>query len=71
MLTYQKNKLANLILQFEISFNQSLINDAERFKAMSKNDALTEIRKYHNNDIKKIDTIKRNIQSIKKQIDKL
>ena len=67
MLTYQKNKLINLLLQFEIAFNDT-INEIDdntnrlyatgEFQKASESSYIAE-------------TISRNLQSIKKQINKL
>lgn len=56
MLSYQKNKLINLLLQFEMEFN--------------KLDDISPAR-FYKHEIDSIKTIYRNIESIKKQIKKL
>lgn len=56
MLSYQKNKLLNLILQFEIAINQYY---DEQWQDGDQKILLS------------LETINRNIQSIKKQINKL
>ena len=67
MLSYQKNKLINSLLQFEIAFNDTIneiddntnrLYNAKEYQKASEASFIAE-------------TISRNIQSIKKQINKL
>lgn len=60
MLNYQKNKLINLLLQFEIELNES-INDIE----------LMPIGSFTKKTIETTKIIDRNLKSIKKQINNL
>ena len=60
MLSYQKNKLINLILQFEISFNNA-VNDFMAIPVGTWTNARDEYAK----------VVQRNLISIKKQINKL
>jgi hypothetical protein len=60
MLQYQKNTLLNLLLQFEMKLNDE-VNDFEN----------TPVGNWTNGNDKALDIIKRNVQSIKKQINSL
>lgn len=62
MLTYQKNKLINLLLQFEIIFNKET-DEIEKIQLKNQGEA--------DDMMNKFDIIHRNIQSIKKTINKL
>lgn len=67
MLTYQKNKLINLLLQFEISFNDIKNDIDKKTNDLANSGNFTEASDY--SFINEI--IDRNLTSIKKQINKL
>jgi hypothetical protein len=67
MLNYKKNKLTNLILQFEIAFNEAQNDIDDKTNAMSAAGKFSAASAHSFI----IPIIERNIQSIKKQIKNL